>query len=1380
MSKAVKAVGNAITSVVKGVVKAVTSVVKAVVNVVSSVVNFVAQPFMGLLGGTPDIPNSAQEAERQQGVLIQQQGSNVNIPVIYGYRKVGGIISFAETGSTNNKYLWVAYVLSEGLVEGLREVFIDDYQLPSTIIAGLNSGQEVDVTTDKYKDRIKMRWYPGVYFSNPASSPVGAQVQSGVFNGSPSWKTSMHYNGLATLFVRYEWKDIKTQEEADSNPFGGNIPIVQAGVLGRRIASLLVDAENNSYDSAPVRYSTNPAEILLDYLRNPRYGKGLLNDDIHWDSWKKAARKCNQTVTYITGVTGPILTTNYVLETGANIFSNVKTLLMGFRAYMPYIQGKYKLKIEDAGNDNDITSGVATIVATFNKDNIVGDVTYTGIEKSAKYNVVSIGYVDPDQKFSVQQVIYPESEAERQTYIDKDGGRENKLDATFPTITNYAIAKDMARLLFNKSRRQETCSLTVTSQGLELEPGDNIRIQSNILNFGTDPWRVVSVRINDNMTVELGCVRNPDDIYPHSRVGEEDIVLPPYIPKGSIIYFPGSSNSSLLGLVPPTKAVTTTGYTGSSTNPTSTNPAGNGGGGVGGGTTTSGPAGTTTTVVSDVNSTPVTPPPPPPFDAKIVIRTSKIKDWGNGTFSFELNLTQPDSALYDFSLVWWRANIYSPWVEIKLEGKPGIGGDIPLTIGPLPRGLFDFYIRCFATDGRASTQVVSGQLASRFDILQLNPSFSGLTGTNTTTASEGWAPPASSIPAEAYYQDDIDRLEITPQLSGGFPLATRSLKVRIQQIENVIAKPLNFNIGGFTIYYKLSSDIYYSYENFDFPGSYTPGQVLDFNLAGDFGGRAYPSAIIAGTNTNTLQYYNFVVRLRYRDNHVAEKQLSKATGPVENFNGFYNYIVYGNTTGDTTGNLNVAGNCRMEAVTSAFNTSFQTVDQAPPGAIVNGLAIVPSIDRIFASFAGQSLGNNLLRFSFNPPSNSKFRGYKIRYRPVIAGANPAFFEAVSGAVADVDGKVYFNINSNYTHTTKFDWVITAQVSSATGIVDATNSLVARVTVLNNDPEYQNLYTKFNFQEKNTAEAIGGLRTTFDASPVVNVRSWNKHIYRAYDSYNYSDVEVTGSYMTTNSFYLNTYYRLRFQLPTTATAIICYRRHYWASAVAAGTSTSAPYYGIGPWERVRVAKASMTADGDGWFNLNFRGPIAPTYFNLRHIVQAGVPLVDGIYGAAGVWPYTGSIRTVSGVYPYAGDLNGSAAFGSNGNSYEHQYLFVIEDENVELNKGLMLEDFFTANTAGGPTQLPEQKWAAVKEGFVVGNLNTDRVINDIVAEFNTPITAGYGRKLSDAITSPAFNKLTGITSSFRFPAQPKDSGGFPLIGQQFSQFLNQPRDGQTVI
>lgn len=544
---AVTAVVNFVVSVVAPVV----AFVKANIAVVAAVAAVVASPFIGSLMSVPDVPSGGSEADRQQGVLVTTFGSEQAIPVVYGYRKVGGHVTFAETGSTDNKYLWVAYVLSEGPIEGLRELFIDDHQLPSTIVADLNAGRTVEITEGKYADRVVLQFSHGIYNSNPRTSTIGSWS---ICRDAPSWKTSMVYNGLAVVFARYEWKKIETQEEADANPFGGSIPRLQATILGRKVASI-PNSSFNDYDNRTERYSTNPVECLVDYLCNPRYGKGLKRSDFYWPPVTDAANKCNQRVEYISGIYGPILTMNHVVDTGQTLMTNVKTMLAGFRGYMPFSQGQYKIGIEDAGNATDILSGQATIVRTFTEDNIIGSITYSSTEKANKYNSVKVGYVDPDDKWSNQSVVFPESAADRQFYIDLDNGRENTIEVFMPSITNYAIAKDMARLIFNKSRFQDTCSFTADGSAIDLEVGDNIRIQSKILNFTTTPWRIISLNIKNDMTVEIGCIRNPDFIYPHTRVGEEDIVEPVFVPRGATIYYPAVQTEVPVGLVPPTNAV---------------------------------------------------------------------------------------------------------------------------------------------------------------------------------------------------------------------------------------------------------------------------------------------------------------------------------------------------------------------------------------------------------------------------------------------------------------------------------------------------------------------------------------------------------------------------------------------------------------------------------------------------------------------------------------------------------------------------------------------------------------------------------------------------------------------------------------------------------
>ena len=1370
MSKIFKAAKKAVSKAFNFVKK----VVKAVVDVVASVVNFVVQPFMSLFGA-PGAPDANQEAARQDGVLLQQQGSNVNIPVVYGMRKIGGTVVYAETGSTKNKYLWVAYVLGEGPVEGLREIYIDDWQMPAELITSINAGNNTTINADRYKNRTQLQFFPGVYFSDPARSPLGATVKNGIFAGAPSFKDTMDFNGLAVMFARYEWKEIKTQEDADNNPFSGNIPQLQVTMLGRKIANVSTAETYTSYDNTPQRYSTNPAEVLLDYLRNPRYGKGVKNEDIDWDSWKIASSKCNTEVTYLaSGTKGPIMTCNFVLDTQQTLLNNTKTLLSGFRAYMPYVQGKYKLKIEDAGNPTDITSGAATIAATFTKDDMIGQISYTGIEKSAKYNVVAINYVDPDQKYSVQQVIYPETESQRQSYIDLDGGRENKLESTFPTITNYAIAKDYARLLFNKSRQQETASITVTSRGIELEPGDCIRISGNILDFDETPWRIVQHSLNEDMSVTLGCVKNPDSIYPYVTVGEEDYVLPTYVPKGSTIYYPAVIPAYPLGLVPPTNALQPTNFVPTPLVPATTVP-GTDGGGIGGGGDTA-------------NNTPDNPPPANPFTAAVSFSRSIVTDWRNGTYTWHLKFLQPDDGLYSHSILWWRPNSLTPYEEIKLEQQPGGGEEINVNIGPLPQGTYEFFIRSYAADDAASINILKGSFAYT-DLLAQDPTFSGFIGAEQTLVNQGWAPPGITQTFEARHDDDIDVLKLEPVFSGSSP---RKMRLTIQQIKNTTNKPLNTLITGCKVYYKLSGTDYYDYEIVRFPANYYPGQTVTKTLDAEFGNYVYPANIAKGSFNDTLQKYDFVVRLLYSDGERATKQLGPATGRVEfDFDSASNNFV---SVGTSTTNPVVPMSSGV-INTIYENETFLTVDQNPNKDYGTGLEIVPNV-RFISAFQFE---NNFYKpqvnisLYMNPPLSSKLRAYRIRYRRVIQGETTEFFYRDSGSTVVTatdfnengfetltkqlgipEGTPYIPVffqGSDFVPDATYDIVITALVSTATGRTEANDSLVARIKIDADSDYTENLYDKFNFEVLDTNVAIGNLRTTFPVNPVINIKSWNKNIITpevAPRSFNVEKVDDT-------NYHLNAYYTARFQMNSTADAIVVYRRMTAPSSYFKTTATEkdgAKYYGLGPWEKIRVDVVDLDVDSDGWYVLNLRGPIHWDYFEITYEVEPTATLVNPKYGASGKFPAgkTSLFWDYAGIYPYYGTGNQPIdKYTQNplGWSYA-QFMFVIEEAGQEGPRALLLNEFQT--DVSGPNFLP------AVDGFLDPGV-PKRELDDY-EEVDTGLDSGYGRKLSEAVTGVTVDQLWDINSGLisELLESPPTKASY---GEAFNIFLQNPKGGEDV-
>ena len=95
------------------------------------IVNFFSNPLVSL-GVTlflawilrPKVPeiedfgtNEFDDFER--GLLINKQSNDANIPVIYGERLVGGTRVFMETSGTDNTYLYMAIVMSEGEINSI-------------------------------------------------------------------------------------------------------------------------------------------------------------------------------------------------------------------------------------------------------------------------------------------------------------------------------------------------------------------------------------------------------------------------------------------------------------------------------------------------------------------------------------------------------------------------------------------------------------------------------------------------------------------------------------------------------------------------------------------------------------------------------------------------------------------------------------------------------------------------------------------------------------------------------------------------------------------------------------------------------------------------------------------------------------------------------------------------------------------------------------------------------------------------------------------------------------------------------------------------------------------------------------------------------------
>tara|TARA_Y100001972_G_C7664773_1_gene335835 strand:- start:2236 stop:4962 length:2727 start_codon:yes stop_codon:yes gene_type:complete len=524
------------------VVDTVTNVGKKIGSFVGDAFGFVIDPM-----SSPEIGDPSAFAE---GIKATKSGTNVSIPVVYGQRRVGGTVIYAETGGDNNKYLYVCYAICEGPIHEIQNVYIDDRAVEGhdpRLIRTTKGGHPFNVNnlvnatqgrniTGLFKDVLQYELHRGDGTGTRsilAGTPNPTSDANNSYN-APSWNIkNRRGNFLSYGFFKFTYKG------GNDSPWKGGIPAVSFDVLGREIADIRntaiytpgasdltsdyteIDTPDATADSAGVASNfaleqeagdlaagLNPANALLDYLLNPRYGCGLPKESIDPESFRIAAEKFNQNVAYSSTQTGKAMTCNAVIQTDRPLIENVKILLNGCRGILPYVNGRYKLVVDDGGNATDITSSTVTVAFDVDANEFVGPVSLTGETKSTKYNKVLLNYVEPAQNFTNQQVVHTVDADRTADGVDMVG------EFSFPTLTNVGIARELARTIYDKSRTQRTISFETTQELMDTSPGDIIRVTDEVIGLTNQTFRIVSMSITTEMRVKIEAVEHDASLYP--------------------------------------------------------------------------------------------------------------------------------------------------------------------------------------------------------------------------------------------------------------------------------------------------------------------------------------------------------------------------------------------------------------------------------------------------------------------------------------------------------------------------------------------------------------------------------------------------------------------------------------------------------------------------------------------------------------------------------------------------------------------------------------------------------------------------------------------------------------------------------------------------
>ena len=502
--------------------------------VVSAIIQFVIVTAISyLIAPKPKAPRQSSQDEAK-GVTVSKDSNNNPIPVVYGKRQVGLTRVFVESSGTDNQYLYVAGVLSEGGGGGITaidEVYVDDKLV--TWSGSLTDGTVRTVNssdTNFYKNGESLISIQGFF-------GLDNQSASSLLDETTNWTSNHKLSGLAYVALRFKW---------NQDAFNG-LPEVRVTLRGKKIYDPRLDTTkggsgSHRQDTASTwAYSANSSLVLLDYLRNTRYGKGIPNDafETNYDSFKTSANTCDTQVTPYSGATSDInlFETNAVIDSEKKVLENVRELLVPMRAIFNYTQGKYKILIEG--------SGASQLLLT--KDNVVSEVKLQGESKSEKYNRVIGTYTNPDKDYQSDTVSYPpfddahlDPADQHATMLSDDNSTLLERSFDMLQVTSPYQAEEICENILKRSRNNLKAEVTVTSEGLNLSIGDIVTATYDTAGFSVKPFRVMSLAINSDSTVTLGIEEHQDEFYDYEDKLEAPTIADTVLPNVFSVSAPAS------------------------------------------------------------------------------------------------------------------------------------------------------------------------------------------------------------------------------------------------------------------------------------------------------------------------------------------------------------------------------------------------------------------------------------------------------------------------------------------------------------------------------------------------------------------------------------------------------------------------------------------------------------------------------------------------------------------------------------------------------------------------------------------------------------------------------------------------------------------------
>jgi hypothetical protein len=275
-------------------------------------------------------------------------------------------------------------------------------------------------------------------------------------------------------------------------------------------------------------------------MRNSRFGMGIANSffDDDYADWQTAADVCDVDVTpYTSASVIDLIDMGAVIDTKKKCIENLKTMVTGFRGYLNYANGEYKVLSESTGS--------AAISLT--EDNIIGGIQVSSLDRNSRFNRVIVTFVNPSKSYQADEAQWPPiddsglaSADQHATMKTADGGflQEGRFD--FPTITNSYQAQGLAELICRRSRNNLNVALRCDATGLDLMVGEIVNITHATPAFSAKTFRVQGMQVNSDLTTELQLTEYQSAFYTWATQSQAAVIPDTTLPNPYSVVAPAS------------------------------------------------------------------------------------------------------------------------------------------------------------------------------------------------------------------------------------------------------------------------------------------------------------------------------------------------------------------------------------------------------------------------------------------------------------------------------------------------------------------------------------------------------------------------------------------------------------------------------------------------------------------------------------------------------------------------------------------------------------------------------------------------------------------------------------------------------------------------